>query len=99
MIGFDIGSDISPYVTSLPASALPLLEKQLDWDNKVDRNLREIAHLMLDWDGKACTYLGLKEVDIRDIKDIHDAKPELQRYKLCCALWGGEPIYELSSDI
>ncbi len=56
----------------------PHLEYQLDRDNKMDRDLREIAHHMLDWDLKLSIGLRLTEVDIRDIKDEY-SKPQLQR--------------------
>ena len=71
------------YVSSLPSDVYPQLEYQLDWDNEVDRDLREIAHHMLGWDLKLATYLKLTEVDISDIKGEHAAKPELQR----CVIW------------
>lgn len=67
------------YRGKIPTSAHPLLQKQLDWDNQTDRDLIEIASNMLDWEENLCTHLGLKEVDIRDIKDIHPGKPDLQR--------------------
>ena len=45
------------YASSLPASALPHLEQQLDWNDLI-----EIAHHMLDWEEKLCTHLGLTAV-------------------------------------
>ena len=62
------------YASSLPASALPHLEQQLDWNDLI-----EIAHHMLDWEEKLCTHLGLTAVDIHDIKAKHQNNPELQR--------------------
>ena len=61
---------------TLPASARPYLELQLDW---VD--LCEIAHVhhMLDWEERLCTHLGLTEVDVHDIKAMHFGNPPLQR--------------------
>ena len=65
---------------SLPASARPLLEQQLDWDHQgVDKDLIEIAHHMLGWEEKLCSHLGLTEVDVHDIEKIHSGNPELQR--------------------
>ena len=65
---------------SLPASARPLLEQQLDCDNEgVDKDLIEIAHHMLDWEEKLCSHLGLTLVDVHDIREIHPRNPELQR--------------------
>ena len=72
--------DFSSYVWSLPASARPLLEQQLDWDNEgVDKDLIEIAHHMLDWEVKLCSHLGLTTIDVHDIKEKNSGKPELQR--------------------
>ena len=59
------------HASSLPASALPHLEQQLDWNDLI-----EIAHRMLDWEEKL---LGLTAVDIHDIKARHQNNPELQR--------------------
>ena len=68
------------YVSSLPISACPHLEHQLDWDHKgVDRDLNEIALHMLGWEEKLCAHLGLTAVDIYDIKAIHASNPALQR--------------------
>ena len=66
---------------SLPASARPLLDKQLDWDNETERDLIEIAHHMLDWEEKLCPHLGLTVVDVHDIKEMYSGKPKLQRLK------------------
>ena len=72
--------DFSSYVWSLPASARPLLEQQLDWDNEgVDKDLTEIARNMSDWEEKLCSHLGLTTVDVQDIKEIYSGKPELKR--------------------
>ena len=54
----------------------PHPQEQLDWDG----DLNKIAHHMLDWKEKLCSPLGLTEVDVHDIKEIHPNKPELQRY-------------------
>ena len=62
------------HTSSLPASALPHLEQQLDWNDLI-----EIAHHMLDWEEKLCTYLGLTAVDIHDIKANHPSNSKLQR--------------------
>ena len=64
---------------SLPASARPLLEQLLDWDNETEKDLIEIAHHMLDWEEKLCSCLGLTEVDVHDIRVIYHGRPELQR--------------------
>ena len=65
---------LSAYASSLPASALPHLDQQLNWTD-----LTEIAHHMLDWEEKLCTHLGLTAVDIHDIKAKHQNNPKLQR--------------------
>ena len=64
---------------SLPASARPLLEQLLDWDNETERDLIDIAHHMLDWEEKLCPHLGLTVVDVHDIKEMYSGKPKLQR--------------------
>ena len=57
----------------------PYLENELDRDNDIDKDLREIAHHMLDWDSKLATHLKLTEVDISDTKRKYPMDPELQR--------------------
>ena len=55
-------------MATLPASARPHLERQLDWGHGgVETDLCEIAHVMLDWEVKLSTHLGLTEVDVHDI--------------------------------
>ncbi len=67
-------------MSTLPESVHPHLEMQLDWDHEgVDSDLNEIAHVMLDWEGRLSAHLGLTDVDIHDIKEIHPNKPSLQR--------------------
>ena len=58
----------------------PYLDKVLDWDQKgVDKDLMEIAHHMLGWEEQLSAPLGLTQVDIHDIKEMHTNKPKLQR--------------------
>ena len=73
--------NFTSYVSSLPPAVRPHLEYQLDYDNKgVDKDLYEIAHLMLDWDLKLAAHLELTEIDINDIKKNYLLiEPELQR--------------------
>ncbi len=67
-------------MSTLPASVHPHLERQLDWDHEgVDRDLNEIADVMLDWEVRLSSHLGLTDVDIHDIKEIHNKQPSLQR--------------------
>ena len=72
--------DFTACVSSLPAGARPHLELQLDHGHEgVDKDLNEIAHRMLHWEGKLSAHLGLTEVDIQDIKEMYSSKPSLQR--------------------
>ena len=66
-------------MSSLPPASRPHLEYQLDWDNDVDRDLREIAHHMLGWDLELASHLKLTDVDISDIKSENMMQPKLQR--------------------
>ena len=70
-------------MATLPASARPHLELQLDWGHGgVETDLCEIAHVMLDWKVKLSTHLDLTEVDVHDImRGI--SNPELQRCVQC----------------
>ena len=53
-------TDLSSYVSSLPASARPHLEPQLDWGHEgVEKDLSEIADHMLHWEEKLSTHLEL----------------------------------------
>ena len=65
---------------TLPASARPNLELQLDWGHGgMETDLCEIADHMLDWEERLWTHLGLTEVDVHDIKAMHFGNPLLQR--------------------
>ena len=76
-------TEVYHYVWTLPASARPHLELQLDWGHGgVETDLCEIAHVMLDWEVKLSTHLGLTEVDVYDItRGISNL--ELQRCVQC----------------
>ena len=64
-------------MSTLPASALPHLDQQLDGDHEgVDQDLCEIAKHMLEWEDLS-THLKLTTAEVRDIKD--DYKPSLRR--------------------
>ena len=71
-------SDFASYMSSLPPALRPNLEFQLDWDNDMDRDLREIAHYMVDWDVQLSTSLKLTKEDIADIKEQFQ-QPEIRR--------------------
>ena len=67
-------------MSSLLAGVQRYLDEVLDWDQKgVDKDLVEIAHHMLGWEEQLSALLGLTQVDIHDIKEIHFKQPELQR--------------------
>ena len=68
-------------VLSLPACALPYLEKELDWDHEgVDKDLSEIADHMLEWEERLSTSMALTEVEISDIVMVkYHKRPVLQR--------------------
>ena len=73
--------DVQTCLSSLPPSAHPRLEFQLDSDHKgVETDLYQIAHHMIDWEEKLVPYLGLTAVDVSDIKESCSKKPALQRY-------------------
>ena len=86
-------TEVYRYVATLPASARPHLELQLDWGHGgVETDLCEIAHVMLDWEVKLSTHLGLTEVDLTEVGltevDVHDitrgiSNLELQRCVQC----------------
>ena len=64
--------DFSAYVSSLPASAHSLLDKELDWDhNGVDVHLEKIAYYMKDWETKLSSLLKLTDIDRDDLKLMH----------------------------
>ncbi len=77
---YHIERDFQSYVSSLPASAHPYLERELDWGHGgVETDLSTIADHMLNWEEKLSTQLGLTPVDIHDIKETYRDKPVLQR--------------------
>ena len=66
------------YLSFLPDSITPYLDKMLDWDNKrVDKDLSEIAKHLEKWEELLAVPFELTAVDIEDIKDKQS--PELQR--------------------
>ena len=75
-----MSTDLSCYVSSLPAGARPHLELLLDQDNDgVDKDLTEIADLMLECEERFATHLGLTAIDVSNIKHkCRDSLP-LQR--------------------
>ena len=74
-----IGDEFQAYLSSLPSTAHIHLGKELDWDNEgVDRDLNEIAYVMLEWEEKLSAPMKLTDIDIHDIKANH-LIAELQR--------------------
>jgi hypothetical protein len=55
------------------------LERRLDWDNKEERDLIEIAQYLTEWEEVLRAPLGLKPTDVNDIKAKHQNNPKLQR--------------------
>lgn len=51
IVANSLGSDFQSYLSHLPPSVSPYLDKMLDWDAKgVDRDLSEIAQHMHSWE-------------------------------------------------
>ena len=70
---------VQDYVLSLSESVRPFLDKVLDWDHDgVDKDLDAIARMMIDWEDKFAIRLGLRHMDIEDIKS-ENRDPLLQR--------------------
>ena len=72
------GTTYQDFVSSLPVQARDLLDCQLDFDNRVGKDLSEIAHHMLDWEERLATHLELTITDINDINKSQNSPP-LQR--------------------
>ncbi len=72
------------YLSRLPEAAHPLLKKEIDWDNKINRDLNEIADSMeTDWEVDLSVPLELTQGEINDLKKEYlYEKPALLRYAL-----------------
>lgn len=70
------------YVSTLNEGSRSNLKKEIDWDNKVDRDLIEIADsMMADWEVTLSASLGLSRVQIEDVKARYkNDDPRLERY-------------------
>ena len=55
------------------------LEKVVDYDNQVDRDLRQIARTITGWEVNLVSYLGVTSVEVQDIKD-GTGNVELRRF-------------------
>ena len=75
-----IGSEFNRYLFDLPIYVLSYLNKTLDWDNKFDRDLIEIAKHLVRWEECLASPFRLTPADIHDIKATNQQSPELQRY-------------------
>ena len=67
-----VAIEYAHYVSSLPSGMHPHLDKQLDWDNDVDADLKEIAHYIEDWDSNLASHLKLTEADTNNINSNED---------------------------
>lgn len=55
-------------------------EQQKKLDEPVDfRDLANVAHYMLDWEGPVADELSLSKIDCHDIKAEHKGDPKQQR--------------------
>ena len=73
--------EVKEYVSLLPVSDHPKLDKILDWDRKgVETDMTNIAmDIMQDWEMKLVPHLNLTHTEVEDIKK-EESKPNLQRY-------------------
>ena len=55
------------------------MDLELDEENEVDLHLGKIADAMYEWEIKLAHALGLRQVDIEDIKTANRDKPAIQR--------------------
>ena len=69
----------APILANLPSAVLPYLKYQLDRDNHVNRDLKEIANHMEKLDSNLASYLKLTETDIKDVNHKYNKDPALQR--------------------
>ena len=60
---------ISRYLELIPLRCHWKLDKELDFDNEVDRDLVEIAQYIISWEVKLRVPLGLTEPDVLMIKE------------------------------
>ena len=72
-------------MSSLPVSARPHLERQLDWgheDEDKDKDLSEISNHMPNWEKELYIQLGLTPIEIDNIK-ANDRDSLSQRWGYC----------------
>ncbi len=75
-------SEYQEYLSQLPEAAHPTLKKEIDWDNKVNKDLYKIADAMgADWEVDYAVPLELTPGEIDDLKEKHSKEhPKLLRY-------------------
>ena len=61
-------SDISRYLEEIPAHNHHKLDKELDCDNEVDRDLIEISQYIIEWEEKLRVHLKLTKEEVHRIK-------------------------------
>ena len=61
-------SDISRYEKQIPTHNLWKLDKELDYDNDLNRDLIEIAQYIINWEEDLQVNLGLTREDVHKIK-------------------------------
>ncbi len=72
--------DADKYVRHyIPAEKRWRLEKLVDYDNQVDRDLREVARTITGWEVNLVSHLGITSTEVDDIKD-GTTNVELRRF-------------------
>ena len=74
-----LGSEFQQYLSVLPVYVFPYLDKTLDWDNEVDRDLIEISKHLVRWEERLVSPFRLTPADIHDIKANNQQSAELRR--------------------
>ena len=73
--------DINPYLERIPPHNCWKLDKELDYDNNIDRDLIAVAHDIINWEINLKVPLGLTETDVYRIKQ--ETNSVLRQY-VCC---------------
>ena len=78
--------NLNEVIASVPEANSWKLDKEIDFENKNDigqiipKHLNRIAESMTDWEIIVADYLGLSDVERRDITDSNQNDPKKQRY-------------------
>ena len=59
------------YLSTITPAARKYITKILDWDNEDDKDLKEFAKNMEDWETTLPPVLGLTEIVLKDIREHH----------------------------